>query len=330
VVGLGEFGFLHARAYRENPRVELAALCDVRKKRLEAVGKLLGVGRLYEDYAEMFEAEKKRIDIVSVATPDESHADVAGAALRIGKNVFVEKPMCRTLDEADRIVNEASRSRGMLMVDFILRFDPRYIKARETVKAGELGRIIALHARRHASSEFARTHGKFSNLFRSSAVHDIDAIIWMTSAKPVRVYAIGNGSISNKGFDDAILCLLEFEGGTIASIDANWVLPREAPSNLESELRIVGAKGVVDVVANDQGLAKVTAGERLVTPDLSFWPVIEERVEGSLKRAIDHFVSCVIEGNQPSVGPVEGRDALKIALALEESATTHTPVSIGW
>lgn len=330
MVGLGEFGFLHARAYRENPEVELVALCDVRKKRLEAVGKSLGVGRLYEDYAEMFEAEKKGIEIVSVATPDESHADIARAALRIGKNVFLEKPMCRTINEADTIVTEAQRSRGMLMVDFILRFDPRYIKARETVKGGEIGRIIALHARRHASSEFARTHGKFSNLFRSSAIHDIDAIMWMTSAKPVRVYAIGNESLLDKRFDDAILCLLEFDGGTIASIDSNWVLPREAPSSLESELRIVGARGVVDVITNDQGLSKVTAGARLVTPDLSFWPIIGERLEGALKRAIDHFVSCVNEGKKPSVGPVEGRDALKVALALEESAKTHRPVKIGW
>ena len=218
----------------------------------------MSVGRLYEDYSEMLEAEKNNIDLVSVATPDESHAEIASAALGINKHVFLEKPMCRTLKEADRILEEASRSRGMLMVDFILRFDPRYVRAREIAASGELGRIIALHARRHASSEFARTHGKFSNLFLSSAVHDIDAILWMTSAKPVRVYATGNGSLLNKKFDDAILCLLEFDEGTIASIDSNWVLPLHAP-RLESGLRIVGTKGVVDV-AGDQGPTEVTAG----------------------------------------------------------------------
>ena len=331
MIGLGEFGLPHARAYRENPRVELVALCDIRKRPLQEAGRELSVGRLYEDYSEMLEAEKNNIDIVSVATPDESHAEIASAALGINKHVFLEKPMCRTLKEADRILEEASRSRGMLMVDFILRFDPRYVRAREIAASGELGRIIALHARRHASSEFARTHGKFSNLFLSSAVHDIDAILWMTSAKPVRVYATGNGSLLNKKFDDAILCILEFDEGAIASIDSNWVLPLQAP-RLESGLRIVGTKGVVDV-AGDQGLTEVTAGAGVVVvvPDLSLRPVVVgDTLEGALKRAIDHFVTCVLEGKDPSVGPLEGRDALKVALALEESARSHKPVRLDW
>ncbi|TMQ00124.1 MAG: hypothetical protein E6K99_03345 [Thaumarchaeota archaeon] len=81
VIGLGEFGLPHARAYRENPRVELVALCDIRKRALREAGRELSVGRLYEDYSEMLEAEKNNIDIVSVATPDESHAEIASAAL---------------------------------------------------------------------------------------------------------------------------------------------------------------------------------------------------------------------------------------------------------
>jgi len=75
VIGLGEFGLPHARAYRENPRVELVALCDIRKRALREAGRELSVGRLYEDYSEMLEAEKNNIDI------DESHAEIASAAL---------------------------------------------------------------------------------------------------------------------------------------------------------------------------------------------------------------------------------------------------------
>ena len=158
-------------------------------------------------------------------------------------------------------------------------------------------------------------------------MHDIDAILWMTSAKPVRVYATGNGSLLNKKFEDAILCLLEFDEGTIASIDSNWVIPLHVP-RLESGLRIVGTKGVVDV-AGDQGLTEVTAGAGVV-PDLSLRPNVGDTLEGVLKRAIDHFVTCVLEGKDPSVGPREGRDALKVALALEESARSHKPVRLDW
>src|SRR3989475_11873892 len=103
----------------------------------------------------------------------------------------------------------------------------------------------------------------------------------MTSAKPVRVYATGNGSLLNKKFDDAILCILEFDEGTIASIDSNWVLPLHAP-RLESGLRIVGTKGVVDV-AGDQGPTEVTAGAGGGVPDLSLRPVgVGDTREGAL------------------------------------------------
>ncbi len=111
-------------------------------------------------------------------------------------------------------------------------------------------------------------------------MHDIDAILWMTSAKPVRVYATGNGSLLNKKFEDAILCLLEFDEGTIASIDSNWVLPLHAP-RLESGLRIVGKKGVLDV--SDQGLTEATAGAGVVVPDLSLRPWLELRWRALLR-----------------------------------------------
>src|SRR2546422_10888788 len=72
-------------------------------------------------------------------------------------------------------------------------------------------------------------------------------------------------------------------------------------------------------------------GRGVVVPDLSLRPVVVgDTLEGALKRAIDHFVTCVLEGKDSSVGPLEGRDALKVALALEESAKSHKPVRLDW
>jgi UDP-N-acetylglucosamine 3-dehydrogenase len=316
--------------YHENPQTELVALCTRTVSRLNKAGAELGVTKLYTDYREMLRNEEKEIDIVSVASPDRTHAEIAIDALSRNMNVFLEKPMCYTLEEADRIVESARRSRGKIMVDFILRFDPRYIQAREIAKRGDIGNIIALHTRRHGSSEFERSQGTYSNLFRSSTVHDIDVMLWLTSSYPNRVYAAGNRSASSDGVDDSILGILEFrEAGIVASVDANWALPARFPSQLESELRIVGSSGIVDVVAQNQGLEQVTA-EGLQRPDLSFWPVIGGKIGGALKDAIEHFVTCIMTGKEPSVGPREGKNALRVALALEESAKTHAPVELEW
>jgi predicted dehydrogenase len=316
--------------YHENPQTELVALCTRTVSRLKKAGEDLGVSRLYTDYKEMLRNEEKEIDIVSVATPDRTHAEIAIEALSMNMNVFLEKPMCYTLEEADRILESARRSKGKIMVDFILRFDPRYIRAREIAKRGDVGRMIALHTRRHGSSEFERTQGTYSNLFRSSTVHDIDVMLWLTSSFPNRVYAAGNRSVSSDGVDDSILGILEFKDkGIVASVDANWALPSRFPSQLESELRIVGSSGVVDVVAQNQGLEQVT-GDGLQRPDLSFWPVVGGKVGGALKDAIQHFVSCIVTGKEPYVGPQDGKNALRVALALEESARTHVPVELQW
>src|SRR5207247_11462327 len=90
VIGLGEFGLAHARAYRENPRVELVALCDIRKRPLREAGRELSVGRHYEDYSEMLEAAKNSIDIVSIDTPDDSHTQIQSAALGINTHDFLD------------------------------------------------------------------------------------------------------------------------------------------------------------------------------------------------------------------------------------------------
>jgi UDP-N-acetylglucosamine 3-dehydrogenase len=288
------------------------------------------VSKLYTDYRELLKNEEKEIDIVSITTPDRTHAEIANEALALNKNVFLEKPMCSTLEEADGILENSRKSKGKVMVDFILRFDPRYIQAREIAQRGDVGRILALHTRRHGSSEFAKTQGTYSNLFRSSTVHDVYVMLWITSSFPNRVYAAGNRGVASDGVDDSVLGILEFkDAGIIASVDANWVLPARFPSQLESELRIVGRDGVVDVVAQSQGLEQVTA-EGLQRPDLSFWPVIEGRVGGALKDAIAHFVHSIVTDTEPSVGPREGKNALKVALALEESARTHQPVELVW
>lgn len=305
----------------------LVALCDNNRTILKNAGKTFGVKRLFNNYREMLEED---LDIVSIATPDKSHAEIAVAALAQNKSVFLEKPMCRTLREANKIVEASEASEGKIMVDFLLRFEPRHLKAKEIVERGDLGRVFALHARRHSSSEFAQTQGRFSNLFRSATIHDIDLILWLTSTFPDRVYATGNKSVGSGGVDDSVIGLLEFRRAhMIASIDANWVLPTSFPSQIESELRLVGTKGIVDIVAQDQGFEEATAAG-LRKPDLSFWPQLEGRIGGALRNAVDHFIHSVRTDSDPSVGPREGRNSLKVALALEESARTHHPIELVW
>jgi len=217
------------------------------------------------------------------------------------------------------------------MVNFILRFDPRYVKAKENVSKREIGEIATLFARRHGVTEFARTHGKFSDLFLSVAIHDIDLMLWFTFRKPTTVYAESTRNVSrSRSVDDAAFGILKFPDRIIGSIDANWSLPESSPSQLESEFRVVGSKGVINVESQNQGLWQIANKRGLEVPDLTFWPVVEDKLLGDLKAAVDHFITSVVQDRQPLVGPVEGKNALKVALALKESVSKHQVLNLSW
>jgi predicted dehydrogenase len=333
VIGLGNFGQLHARAYNENPKSKLVAICDSDARKLNAASKKLGIRarRRFTDHMEMLKDLDDEIDVVSIVTPDALHSEMALEAARRGKHILLEKPMCLTLDEADRIIEAVRKYKIRLMVDFILRFDPRYLKARENLSRGEIGEIATLFARRHGVIQFARTHGKFSDLFLSTAIHDIDLMLWFACLKPTTVYAEGTRQIlRSKTVDDAIFGILKFPNGIIGSIDANWTLPESSPSPLESEFRVVGSRGVINVASQNQGLWQIANKNGLKVPDITFWPVVEDKLLGDLKTAVDHFVTIVAENKQPLVGPVEGKNALRVALGLKESASKHQVLNLSW
>jgi predicted dehydrogenase len=328
VAGLGSFGSLHAKAYSQNPGALLSAVCDADPKRLKSVAKSLGVRKRYTDFAKMLD-ENDDIGLVSIATPDDQHFPMAVMAARAGKSILLEKPMCSTIADADRLIELARASKIKLMVDFILRFDPRYLKARELIRSGEVGRIATINARRHVKALFGMRHASFSNLYVDVAIHDIDVSMWLTSERPVEVYSVATGQHPGHG-EDAIFGILRFKSGTVALIDANWLAPDKNMSVVEGELRVVGSKGTVEVRSDQQGIEYATNQEGPVSPDISLWSVIDGRVFGDLRESIDHMVSCVRFDRKPAVGPEEGRNALLVALTLRESMRRAKPLRIRW
>ena len=328
VAGLGSFGSLHAMAYAQNPAAVLSAVCDADPKRLKSVAKSLGVQKRYTDFGEMLD-ENDDISLVSIATPDDQHFPMAERAARAGKNILLEKPMCSTIADAERLIELARSSKIKLMVDFILRFDPRYLKAREVIQSGEVGRIATIYARRHVKAMFGMRHASFSNLYVDVAIHDIDISTWYASEQPVEVYSVATGQHAGRG-EDAIFGILRFDSGAVAIIDANWLAPDRNRSVVEGELRAVCSKGTVEVRSDQQGIEYATNEEGPISPDISLWSVIDGRVFGDLRESTSHMVSCVRFDRKPTVGPVEGRNALLVALTLRESMQKGKPLRISW
>jgi predicted dehydrogenase len=139
VIGLG-VGREHVRAYAELPESRLVAVCDQNPDRLRSVGAEFGA-TTYASVEQFLRDE--RVEVISVATPHPSHAELAIAALETGRHVIVEKPMAVDLIQADRMIATARRVGRTLGVIFQRRFWPAARRVRQTIESGKIGTPVS-------------------------------------------------------------------------------------------------------------------------------------------------------------------------------------------
>jgi predicted dehydrogenase len=322
VIGVGTFGSLHAQVYSEAEGCELVAIADVNEGRLEQVCDGMGVEGC-ADYHELLERDD--IDAVSICTTDELHVEPALAAAAAGKHMLIEKPLALTPAECDTIVGAAGEAGVKLMVGHILRFDPRYYTAHERIVQGQIGELIHLYARRNNAYASARRLAAHTSVLFFLGIHDIDFVNWCVGAVPKRVVAQAVHKVL-ADTPDTVLALLQFADGSIASLEVSWVLPESHPRGLDARFDAVGTAGALYV--DGSGGSVLVAHERVEQPALWYVPELFGERAGILRDEIMHFVRCVRDDRQPVVGGQEGRAAVQVACAIQESYQAGRPVEI--
>ncbi|MGQ9584266.1 MAG: Gfo/Idh/MocA family protein [Anaerolineae bacterium] len=326
VVGLGMFGALHAQAYTEHPLSELQAVVSGTASRAQELGDRFSV-RWYTKVEDMLQREKE-LDAVSIVNRDADHRRVAIACARAGKHILLEKPMAPTLQEADEIIEAVEKAGVTMMVNFSRHFSPPFIAGYERLRAGEIGQVESMFARRHGTIAGARHYGQWSDMLISTGIHDIDTMVWYAGCKVKRVYGESEKRLTQglKG-DDVYMALLRFEDGAIGSLECSWILPANAPAKLRGRWGVIGTNGAIYIGGVNESIA-IIADKGYTHPDISMWPVLHGRVEGTLRRAIDHFLTCLVERRKPIVGAAEGRYTLQLVLAIQESCRTGKVVEV--
>ena len=325
VVGVGAIGSLHARIYHEHPLAELVGLVDVDPERARAVAGPLRVPWFTGVDALLGSCD---FEAASVAVPEHHRYRVAMPLARAGKHLLLEKPLAPSLEETDRLISDLEGTEVLTMVNFILRFDPRYSQAHEAASSGRLGDIHTIFVRRRGSVLGAEIYGVWTDLLISTGIHDLDIMAWLADAPVSRVYA---ETISRRsaayGHDDAAMVLVKFENGIIGSLETSWVLPPSIPAPLDASLQVVGTGGGVFVDGSNHGLTVVDA-ERFNLPDLTHWPLTRGRVSGDLAASLDHFIRSVRAETPPQVTLSKARLAHAIVDAAKRSARLNQPVTL--
>lgn len=326
VIGLGMFGALHAQIYAESPLAELKAVMSRSPERAREIGERFGA-RWYTDWREML-ARERDVQAVSIANRDAEHKEPAIACAEAGKDILLEKPMAPTLEEADEIIVAVEQAGVRMMVNFILHFEPTYVAAYERIQAGEIGEVLTMFARRNGTMLGAQHYGQWSDILISTGIHELEAMTWYADSKVKRVYGESVKCLSPElQGDDAYMALLRFEGGAIGSLESSWIRPAADPARLSSRFDIIGTKGCMYIENVNKNLFICTE-EQCYYPDVTYWPVLRSQAAGTLRVSMTHFLTCLLEDREPDVGAKDGRLAMQLVLAVQESCRIGAPVEI--
>jgi UDP-2-acetamido-3-amino-2,3-dideoxy-glucuronate N-acetyltransferase len=250
------------------------------------------------------------ITAVCIATPAHTHCELAQTAIEAGKDVFVEKPLCLSVEDGQKLVELAQRNDRILMVGHQLWYHPAVIKLQKMISNGELGNLIYISSSRLSFGRF-RHH---ENVLWSFAPHDISMILGLVGEMPVSIQAHGGGHTHSSDIDTATL-LLDFPGGAKAHIHVSRMHPGK-----EQRLTVTGEKQTVifdDMAPWPMKLAgypyTVNNAGVTINGDLQQpYPIPLESCE-PLKAECEHFLHCIKTRSRPKT---DGTEALRVIRVL--------------
>jgi len=249
VAGCGNMGASHARAYHKMPEFEIVGLVSRGPTSRGALSKELGGLQEFSDYYAALAATKP--DVVSINTYPETHAPFARAALKAGCHVFCEKPLALTVEDAQSIVDAARTNRRKLVIGYILRVHPAWIRFIEIART--LGKPLVMRMNLNQQS-----HGPAWNIHRNlmesmspivdCGVHYVDVMCQMTGAKPVRVSAVG-ARLTNElkpGMYNYGQLQVTFDDGSVGWYEAGWGPMMSEVAFFVKD--VIGPRGCVSIV----------------------------------------------------------------------------------
>jgi predicted dehydrogenase len=311
VIGVGHLGRHHARILSAMPDVELVGVVDLNQERAEQIAGINGT-QVIREAVDLL----GRTDGVVIATPTESHSAVARPFLEAGLAVLIEKPLARSMAEADELVRLASEGQALLAVGHTERFNPAVAAARPLLTSPRFIEVHRLGAFPDRSLDI--------DVVFDLMIHDLDVVLSIVASPVAAIDAVGVPVLTPK--IDIANVRLRFESGCIANLTASRI-SRDRTRKIrffqpESYVAIDYAAQEVEMwrlVRQPAGMPTIEGGPLPVTSD------------EPLKRELEDFVDAIRQRREPAVTGEDGRRALALAqeishrMILTTSAVGSTP-----
>jgi len=311
VIGIGNMGQHHTRVLSFMKDVQLVGVSDLNLERgIDTASKYRA--KFFEDYHALL----PHVDAVCVAVPTRLHHEVGMTCLKAGVHVLIEKPIAASIAEAESLVNAAATAQKILQVGHIERFNPAFAELSKVLKTEEL---LALEA--HRMSPYSQRANDVSVVL-DLMIHDIDLLLELAGSPVVKLTASGSRA-ADSGYLDYVTATLVFGNGIVATLTASKVTHRKIR-------RIVAhcqnSLTEADFLNNEILIHRQTTadwmtdyGQVLYRQDGLIEKVYTSNIE-PLHAELEHFVSCVRGGDQPSVGGEQALKALRLASSIEQMA----------
>jgi len=317
VIGVGNMGQHHTRVLSMLKDVELVGVSDINMERGIDTASKYRV-RFFEDYRDLL----PHIDAVCVAVPTRLHHTVGLACLQAGVHVLIEKPIAASIVEAESLVNAAAESQCILQVGHIERFNPAFQELSKVLKTEEL---LALEA--HRMSPYSDRANDVSVVL-DLMIHDIDLLLELAAAPVIKLTASGSRGSGGSSYLDYVTATLNFANGIVATLTASKVTHRKIRriaahcKNSLTEANFLNN----EILIHRQTTANYMTeyGQVLYRQDGLIEKVHTSNIE-PLHAELEHFVSCVRGGDQPSVGGEQALKALRLASVIEQMALDGQP-----
>lgn len=324
LIGSGGMGSVHATNLHADPNADLRWIVDLDQPRAEAIAAATGA----QATASMDDAlADPEVDAVVIALPTSLHRMATEAAARAGKHVFCEKPIARTAEDGQAMV-EACREAGVtLMIGHVVRFYPEYQTIKQRLDAGDLGQVGMVRAARvnppvqERSPWFADVE-KNGGVVLDLMVHELDALCWLFGDVE-RLFAQGLTYTEAQPRRDYAQASLRFRSGVIAHVESSW-----AHSNHRTSIEIATKNGMITF--NSEKAATLTLERNIPLNDSLHRPArvyTRPGVAGPHGVELQHFVSALQTGEPVLIDGEAGVRAITMCNAVLESMRTNRPIS---
>ena len=311
VIGVGHLGQHHVKHYKTLDNVELIGVFDIDRERSSEISKRFDV-KVFDNLNSILE----KVDALSIVTNTEHHYKIAGKCLKSKKHVFIEKPITAMIEEADKLLSMAEQNKVLIQVGHIERLNPALLalnKYEIKPKFIEIQRLAPYTSR-----------GTDVPVVLDKMIHDIDILLSLVKVPIKKIQATGLSILTDS--IDVAHARMRFEDGTVASVMSSRIARDEVrkvkifQKDLYATLDLlIGSTEVYEVVNDETSKYKMTipfdykGNTKLIgyhKPDLS---------KGDpLRMELENFILSIQGKQQPIVSGKDGRDALEIAMKIQE------------